>query len=476
MDLLNRGPRLTYITGDARLPKYSTESFNSLPAHVWPLTAERGDDGAISIGGCRIPDLVQEYGSPLVIVDEADFRARCQAMAEAFGGAQYVHYAAKAFLTAGIAQWVNEEGLSIDVASDGELEIVLRSGFPAERITLHGNNKLVTTLRRAVDAGVGHIVIDSAMEIDRLVKVCQELGKTQTVLVRVTPGVHADTHEFIATSHEDQKFGLSLASGAAYDAARRCAEAPELKLDGLHCHVGSQVFDAEGFALAARRLLGLFATLQEEVEGAANMTVMDLGGGYGIAYLDEESPLDVHSVAADLRGRVNRYAKEKGLNKLDLVVEPGRAIAGPAAVTAYTIGTLKDVPTDDNSHRRYLSVDGGMSDNIRPALYQAKYDGRLANRLAEGEVMPTRVVGSHCESGDILLEDVAFPDDVAPGDLLAVAGTGAYCFSMASRYNQFRRPAVVAVRDGKSRVMIRRETLADLMALDEDANVENFTE
>ena len=415
-----------------------------------------------------------------MVVDEDDFRARCRAMADAFDGPGHVHYASKAFLTVGIARWVASEGLCLDVASDGELDVALRADFPPERITVHGNNKLDSTLTKAVQAGVGHIVIDSRQEVDRLGKIARDAGVRQEVLIRVTPGVHADTHEFIATSHEDQKFGLSLASGAAKDAVLAAMEYESLAVSGLHCHVGSQVFDADGFSLAAERLLGLMADLHHQLgrygsDGGVekkdvkdSLDILDLGGGYGIAYSASDSPLDVRSVADDLKARVHKAAHDLHFDPPTLMVEPGRAIAGPSTVTVYTVGTIKDVPTDERSTRRYLAVDGGMSDNIRPALYNAHYDGRVINRLMHGNPIPTRLVGSHCESGDILVEDGIYPDDIEVGDRIALAGTGAYCFSMSSRYNMFCRPAVVAVRDGHERVMVRRETIDDLLALDED--------
>ena len=335
-------------------------------------------------------------------------------------------------------------------------------------------------MTKAVQAGVGHIVIDSRQEVDRLGKIARDAGVRQEVLIRVTPGVHADTHEFIATSHEDQKFGLSLASGAAKDAVLAAMEYESLAVSGLHCHVGSQVFDADGFSLAAERLLGLMADLHHQLgrygsDGGVekkdvkdSLDILDLGGGYGIAYSASDSPLDVRSVADDLKARVHKAAHDLHFDPPTLMVEPGRAIAGPSTVTVYTVGTIKDVPTDERSTRRYLAVDGGMSDNIRPALYNAHYDGRVINRLMHGNPIPTRLVGSHCESGDILVEDGIYPDDIEVGDRIALAGTGAYCFSMSSRYNMFCRPAVVAVRDGHERVMVRRETIDDLLALDED--------
>ncbi|MCX7538415.1 diaminopimelate decarboxylase [Corynebacterium sp. P5875] len=446
------------------------ETFNGLPGHVWPRNARRQDDGVVTVAGVPLPEIAETYGTPVFVVDEDDFRSRCRDMADAFGGGHNVHYASKAFLTRTIARWIDEEGLSLDVASLGELQVALAAGFPPSRITVHGNNKTDALLRASVTAGVGHVVLDCAEEIGRLSAIAVEEGVDQEVLVRVKPGIEAHTHEFIATSHEDQKFGFSLASGSAHTACLAAAGAENLKLVGLHCHVGSQVFDAQGFSLAAERLLRLMGELKRDldpVDASEAVSILDLGGGYGIAYTEGQDPLDVPEVAATLLREVNAHADSLGLTPPELLVEPGRAIAGPSTVTVYTVGTVKDVHTAQDSTRRYLSVDGGMSDNIRPALYQAEYEGRVVNRFVDGEGISTRVVGSHCESGDILISDAIYPDDIAAGDLLAIAGTGAYCYAMSSRYNMFTRPAVVTVRAGRARLMLRRETLDDLLALEE---------
>lgn len=437
-------------------------SFDDLPAHVWPRGAARRDDGVVAIAGVALPDIAEAYGTPVMVVDEDDFRSRCRDMAAAFGGPGNVHYASKAFFTRRIARWVDSEGLSLDVASENELRIALAAGFPAERIAVHGNNKSESFLTLCVEAGVGHVVVDSHQELAELDAVAGALGAVQDVFVRVKPGVDAHTHEFIATSHEDQKFGLSLASGSALKAAVDAITAPHLSLTGLHCHVGSQVFDAEGFKLAAERVLGLYAKIYRE-QGIA-LDYLDLGGGYGIAYVDGEAPLDVTAVAQDLLASVRGVAEELGIPTPTVVVEPGRAIAGPSTVTLYRAGVIKDVHTSYTTTRRYIAVDGGMSDNIRPALYDAGYDGRVVNRLTTGTPVDTRLVGSHCESGDILISEAMWPDDVASGDVVALAATGAYCYSMASNYNAFGRPAVVSVRGGEVTPMVRRETVEDLLA------------
>ena len=436
--------------------------FNDLPAHVWPRCAKREEDGVVTIAGVPLPEIAAEYGTPVVVIDEDDFRSRCRDMAAAFLAPENVHYASKAFLTRKVARWVDEEGLALDVASENELRIALAANFPPERITVHGNNKSDAFLQLCVDSKVGHVVIDSHQELEQLEAVAKQAGVKQDVFVRVKPGVDAHTHEFIATSHEDQKFGISLATGDALAAAVAAIQSESLELTGLHCHVGSQVFDAEGFKLAAERVLGLYAEIWK-TQGVA-LGYLDLGGGYGIAYMPGEKPLDVAAVAADLLAAVQEVADDLGIAAPTVVVEPGRAIAGPSAVTVYTAGVIKDVDTSFTTSRRYIAVDGGMSDNIRPSLYGALYDARVVNRFTDGSSTDTRLVGSHCESGDILVEDARWPDDIAPGDLIALAATGAYCYSMASNYNAFGRPAVVSVRGGEVTPMVRRETVEDLLA------------
>ncbi|MCW2717545.1 MAG: diaminopimelate decarboxylase [Pseudonocardiales bacterium] len=445
-----------------------------LAPSVWPRGAVRGAGGAVELAGVDVRELAETYGTPLFVIDEDDFRSRAAEFAAAFGAGQ-VHYAAKAFLSVEVARWVADEGLSLDVCSGGELAVALRAGFPAERIALHGNNKSTEELVAAVEAGVGRVVLDSFHEIARLDQVARERGVVAPVMIRLTVGVEAHTHEFIATAHEDQKFGFSISGGAASDAAeaaRRVLRADGLSLVGLHSHIGSQIFDTEGFEVAAHRVVRFLAQLHEEHGGDAleALNTLDLGGGFGIAYRSEESPLDVTELAQELREIVKRECHAADLDVPAIAVEPGRAIAGPGTVTLYEVGTLKDVPLGGSTGRRYVSVDGGMSDNIRTALYDAVYDCRLVSRSSErdgtGEAALSRVVGKHCESGDIVVRDCWLPADLAPGDLLAVAATGAYCYSMASSYNRLPRPAVVAVKDGAARVLLRRETVADQFRLE----------
>jgi diaminopimelate decarboxylase len=446
----------------------SSQELSRLASNVWPRNMIRDDDGEVRIAGVRVSELAGEFGTPLFVIDEDDFRARCRLMTDAFGGGANVRYAAKAFLCTEVARWIEEEGLSLDVCSGGELAVALHAGFPSERMALHGNNKSLGELTAAVRAGIGHVVLDSMTEIERLDAIAGQLGVVQDVLVRVTVGVEAHTHEFISTAHEDQKFGLSLANGQAMAAIRRVFQTDHLRLVGLHSHIGSQIFDVAGFELAAHRVIGLLHDVVEEfgVAKTAQISTIDLGGGFGISYMPDDDPPPVKELAAKLSVIVRNESALAGLPEPRLMVEPGRAIAGPGTITLYEVGTVKDVAIASNVQRRYVSVDGGMSDNIRTALYGAEYDVRLVSRFSDAVPTLARVVGKHCESGDIVVRDTWVNDDVRPGDLLAVAATGAYCYSMSSRYNLVGRPAVVAVREGQARLVLRRETIDDLLSLE----------
>jgi diaminopimelate decarboxylase len=451
------GPRHADVLPSSALAP-PTDDLNALDAAIWPQTARRVE-GVLTLGGLDVRDLAAEHGTPGQLLDEADFRARCRAYVEAFAGAD-VFYAGKAFLSRAVARWVAEEGLGLDVCTGGELAVALAAGFPPEKIAMHGNNKSVPELRRALEAGIGRIVLDSFTEIVRLADLAERLSVRPKVLVRVTVGVEAHTHEYIATAHEDQKFGFSLASGDAAEAVRRVLKQSSLELVGLHSHIGSQIFDTAGFEVSAHRLTGLLTEIRDE--HGLELPELDLGGGLGIAYVPGDDPADVHETAAELRQIVERECRGANLALPRITVEPGRAIVGPAGVTLYEVGTVKDV----DGIRTYVSVDGGMSDNIRTALYDAAYTCVLASRSSDAPPMLSRVVGRHCESGDVVVKDVWLPADVAPGDLLAVAATGAYCRSMASNYNHTLRLPVVGVADGASRVLVRRETEDDLMRLD----------
>ena len=435
------------------------EDVNALVPQLWPRTVSRTEAGSLQVGGVSVADLAVEHGTPAYFLDEDDLRQRCREFAAAFGDAD-VYYAGKSFLCKAVVRIVEEEGLFLDVCSGGELAVALAAGFPAEKIGFHGNNKSASELSRALEAGVGRIVVDSFDEIARLTDLSEKQGKRPKVLVRVTVGVEAHTHEFIATAHEDQKFGFSLAGGAAFAAATRILDDGVLDLRGLHSHIGSQIFDTSGFEVAARRVLELQAQIRDA--RGVELEELDLGGGFGIAYTTQDDP----ATPGDLAKRINKIVEGEcelaNLRKPRLSVEPGRAIVGPSVFTLYEVGTVKDV----DGIRTYVSVDGGMSDNIRTALYDASYSATVAGRASVAEPMLARVVGKHCESGDIVVKDEFLPADVRPGDLLAVPGTGAYCRSMASNYNHVPRPPVVAVRDGASRVIVRRETEDDLLALD----------
>ncbi|MDI6409306.1 MULTISPECIES: diaminopimelate decarboxylase [Streptomyces] len=433
---------------------------NSLDPRVWAQTVERTAEGALSVGGVDVRRLAEEFGTPAYVMDENDFRARCRAWREAFGPDADVFYAGKAFLSRAVVRWLHEEGLNLDVCSGGELATALAAGMPPERIALHGNNKSMEEITRAVEAGVGRIVVDSFQEIARVAHVARRLGRRQPVQIRVTVGVEAHTHEFIATAHEDQKFGLALAGGQAAEAVRRVLGLESLELTGIHSHIGSQIFDMAGFEVSARRVVGLLTEVRDE--HGVELPEIDLGGGLGIAYTSEDDPREPHEIAKALGDIVTRECEAAGLAVPRLSVEPGRAIVGPTAFTLYEVGTVKEL----EGLRTYVSVDGGMSDNIRTALYDAEYSVTLASRASEAEPMLSRVVGKHCESGDIVVRDAFLPADLAPGDLLAVPATGAYCRSMASNYNHALRPPVIAVRDGEARTIVRRETEEDLLRLD----------
>jgi diaminopimelate decarboxylase len=474
------GPRHADVL-PADHPPAPPADLNALHPAVWPRTAARVD-GVLTLGGVDVRDLATEFGTPAFVLDEQDFRGRCRDFRQAFGDEAGVFYAAKAFCCRGVLRWVADESLGVDVCTGGELEVALAAGVDPASITLHGSNKLLSELARAVAVGVGHVVVDSFEEIARVAYVTEEAdqpgaggpgqrrytgkdsggadGRTK-ILVRVTTGVEAHTHEFVATAHDDQKFGFSLSSGAADEAVRRVLAAPSLRLAGLHSHIGSQIYDTAGFDVAARRVVELAVRIRDE--HGVTIDELNLGGGFGIAYLPQDDPADIKVVAQSLHEIVRGACGAAGLPLPRLTVEPGRAIAGPGTVTLYEVGTIKDV----DGLRSYVSVDGGMSDNIRTALYGAEYSCLLASRESAAPAMLSRLVGRHCESGDIVVRDAYLPADLAPGDLVAVAATGAYCRSMASNYNHVPRPPVITVRDGAARTLLRRETEADLLLLDE---------
>ncbi|MCI3933063.1 diaminopimelate decarboxylase [Streptomyces sp. AN091965] len=453
------GPRHGDVLPEGHYSPPPTD-LNALDPKVWSKTVTRGADGVVSVGGTDVLRLAEEFGTPAYVLDEADFRARCQAWRDAFGPDADVFYAGKAFLSRAVVRWLHEEGLNLDVCSGIELATALDAGMPADRIAFHGNNKSAAEIERAVRAGVGRIVLDSFQEIVRVAHIADGLGVRQRVQIRVTVGVEAHTHEFIATAHEDQKFGIPLAGGQAAEAVRRALKLDGLDLIGIHSHIGSQIFDTSGFEVAAHRVVGLLKDIRDE--HGVELPEIDLGGGLGIAYTPADDPREPHEIATALREIVTRECERAGLRVPRLSVEPGRAVVGPTAFTLYEVGTIKPL----EGLRTYVSVDGGMSDNIRTALYDAEYSVALVSRSSDAEPMLVRVVGKHCESGDIVVRDAFLPADLAPGDLIAVPATGAYCRSMASNYNHAPRPPVVAVADGAGRVIVRRETEDDLMRLD----------
>ncbi len=436
---------------------------NALVPHLWSQTATKVD-GQLVVGGVALTDLVAEHQTPAYVLDEADFRARASAFREAFSDYD-VFYAAKAFLCTTVAKWAVEEGLHLDVCSNGELSVALRAGVDPALIGYHGNNKTEADLRRAVEVGVGKIVVDSFVEIERLARVVSTSSTNGiAVMVRVTAGVEAHTHEYIATAHEDQKFGFSITSGDALRAVQQVLAAEGLELLGLHSHIGSQIFDSSGFEVAARRVLALHAKIA--IAEGVTLPEMDLGGGFGIAYTTQDDPAEPATLAREMSEIVAHECRALGIEAPRLSIEPGRAIVGPSMCTVYTVGTVKAVTLDGGAVRTYVSVDGGMSDNVRTALYDADYSCTLVSRLSEAPPMLARVVGKHCEAGDIVVKDEFLPSDLTPGDLIAVPGTGAYCRSLASNYNHALRPPVIAVRDGETQVVLRRETEEDMLATD----------
>ena len=454
---------------DSLAPEWLIEpdDANDLAAGVWPASAIRDDDGALVLAGLSATALAQTYGTPLLVIDENEVRTRARAFRRAFdhaaadhGTTAQVYYAGKAFLCTTIARWVVDEGLRVDVCTGGELEVALAAGVAPAAIGFHGNNKSTAELQRAVDVGVGSIIVDSDIEIERLSAITARTGAVQRVFVRVISGVHAETHDFLATAHEDQKFGFPLPD--AQKAVARIREIPGLDFAGLHCHIGSQIFGVAGFRESASRVLELHATLLE----GGPVPQLNLGGGFGIAYTRVDDPTPIDELAAEIVAAVAQGCDARGIAIPALSFEPGRAIVGTAGVTLYEVGTTKDVTVESGAVRRYVSVDGGMSDNARPALYGAQFSARLASRVGDGSPQLSRVVGKHCESGDIVVDHEYLPDDLVPGDLLAVPATGAYCVSLASNYNHVPRPPVIAVRDGESRVIVRGETIDDLLARD----------
>ena len=434
---------------------------------MWSSSVTTGTE--LSLAGITAKTLANEFGTPTFFIDEADFRARAlawnKAVKDAFGPhAGTVYYASKAFICTELARWIKDIGIGIDVSTGGEMAVALAGEIDPSKIEVHGNNKSIAEIEKAISVGVESIVIDSLYEIERVAEAAKNAGKVQRVLLRITPGIQAHTHESIATAHEDVKFGFSIASGAAWAAIEAVSAQPSLELRGVHAHIGSQIFGYKSFEILSKRLISLLAQYRDEYK--KELPELDLGGGYGIAYLPGDETVDPAEAMSALAAAVSKNCAAHNLEIPRVSIEPGRAIVGPAMFTLYEVGTVKDVTLENGTHRRYISVDGGMSDNIRPSLYGAEYTTILANRTSTAAVVSSRLVGKHCETGDIVIREIDLPDDIVPGDLLAVPATGAYGRSMASNYNHVPRPPVVAVKDGKARVIVRRETEADLLRLD----------
>jgi diaminopimelate decarboxylase len=431
------------------------------------FTSENQYGGSLSIAGCSAEKLVKEYGSPIFVLDQDDFFVRTKAwqaaLNESFGTGK-LYYAAKSFICVEVAKWLKELKVGLDVCTGGELAVALAADFPASDIEFHGNNKSVAEITTAIKNGVGTIVIDSFDELSRVAKIASDFKKVQKVYLRLTPGIDAHTHEFISTAHEDVKFGFSIASGDAQIAIDKCMAESSLNLAGIHCHIGSQIFEVSGFELAAQRLVAVLAAFRDKY--SKELAELNIGGGYGIAYTKNESGISPAQVIPAIAQVIKSECAKAKLSVPKVSIEPGRAIVGPTTTTIYVVGTTKSVTLENGAKRRYISVDGGMSENIRPALYGATYSVFLANRDSAAKAINSRIVGKHCESGDILISEIDMPEDVKAGDLLAIPATGAYGRSMASNYNHMPRPSVIAVINGTARQILRRETEDDLLNLD----------
>jgi|TARA_B110000503_G_scaffold98653_1_gene147821 diaminopimelate decarboxylase len=427
------------------------------------------EGGVLSLAGIPAAQLAKDFGTPTFFLDEDAFRSRALSWQislndEFEDSAGTIYYAAKSFICTAVAQWIAEIGIGIDVCTGGELAVALAGGIKPSKIELHGNNKSVSEIDRAVSVGVKTIVMDSLFEIERVAAAAKKHGIRQGVMLRLTPGIEAHTHEKISTAHEDVKFGFSIASGAATAAAAAVAAHPELELRGVHCHIGSQIFGSDAHEEATDRLLAFMAEYRDAYK--TELAELDLGGGFGIAYIDGDITVEPSDVLPAIRAAVVAACKKYNLAIPTVSFEPGRNIVGPTMFTLYEVGTVKDVVIDGGVVRKYVSVDGGMSDNARTALYDAEYTAIIAQRTSQAPLALTRLVGKHCETGDIIINEIQMASDVVPGDLIATPATGAYGRSMASNYNHVPKPPVVAVKDGKARVIVRRENEADLLALD----------
>ena len=435
---------------------------------IWPNSATRSS-GELQIGGCAVTAIAARYGTPIFVLDESDFKSRIEKWSGSFRSifsenAGDVFYAAKAFISVEVAKMINQGGISLDVCTGGELAVARAAKFPGERIEMHGNNKSEAEIEAGIDYRVGTIVVDSLQEIDRVARIAHGKNRIQNVTLRLNPGVEAHTHEYIATAHEDVKFGFSIATGAAWDALLAATKHESLKVVGVHCHIGSQIFSSEAFSASATRLLNFMARYKNEF--GSELENLNIGGGVGIAYTKKDKPMSAEDFLNTVKEVIFAESAKLGLKVPRVSIEPGRALIGPSMVTLYRVGTTKEVQLEDGRKRLYVSVDGGMSDNIRTALYGAEYSAEIANRESSAKLRDCRLVGKHCETGDIVINSIDMPSDVAPGDLIAVPATGAYGRSMASNYNHVPRPGVISVLDGTARTIVRSETESDLLALD----------
>lgn len=425
-------------------------------------TSKINDKGHLQIGGCDATGLVEQFGTPLYVMDEALIRQRCREFVNAFraSGLKFqVAYASKAFCVMAMCRIIEEEGLSLDVVSDGELYTALQAGFPAERIHFHGNNKTPYEIAMAIDAQIGCFVVDNLVELHMLNAIASEKRQKVNVLFRITPGVEAHTHEYISTGQTDSKFGFDLDNGSAYEAVEAVLQMSNVHLLGVHSHIGSQIFEVEGFQLAVDKVIGFAAKVRDEL--GYIFTVINLGGGFGIRYVEGDTPLPVSHYVQAITESIKMNFSNYDYPTPEIWIEPGRSIVGDSGTTLYTVGTYKDIP----GVRKYVAVDGGMTDNPRPALYESRYEAMLANRADESAEEVVSIAGKCCESGDMLIWDVELPK-VETGDILAVSCTGAYNYAMASNYNRIRRPAVVFVKDGEADIVVKRESYEDIVGND----------
>jgi diaminopimelate decarboxylase len=420
------------------------------------------DRGHLEIGGCDCCDLVHEFGTPLYVIDEQKIRKNCRKFNEAlkkyYPNSQVV-YAAKAFMTMAVCRIIEEEGLGLDVVSGGELFTAIETGFPKEKIYFHGNNKSFSEIKLGVKSGVGRFVADNFFELEQLNEVGAKYHRNLNVILRITPGVEAHTHEFIKTGQIDSKFGFTLPNGEALLAVGKILKLKHLKLTGLHCHIGSQIFEDEPFKAAAEAMLKLVSEIKDSYNVEINE--LDIGGGFGIKYVEQDAPIEIEDIIRQLTTHIKCYCKELNIQPPKLIIEPGRAIVGDAGLTLYTVGSIKDIP----DVRKYISVDGGMADNIRPPLYGAEYKAVVANKASHDNNQKVSIAGKCCESGDMLIWDAVLPE-INSNDIIAVLSTGAYNYSMSSNYNRLPRPAVILVNNGSCDIIVQRETYADLIRND----------